>query len=180
MSRIGKKPVEIPQGVTVDLKGETVAVKGPKGALQRQVPPNVELAVEGSQVVVKRLGEDRKYGAFQGLARALVANMVEGVTKGFEKQLQLEGVGYRVALQGKALVFNLGFSKPVEFPLPQGVEAEVGEKGLRFSLKGIDKELVGQTAATVRSFRPPEPYKGKGIRYVDEMVRRKAGKAGVK
>ena len=180
MSRIGKKPIEIPKGVTVDLKQGTVSVKGPKGALSREVPPNVQVKVEDSTISVVRLGEDRKHGAFQGLARALLANMVLGVTQGFEKKLQIEGVGYRVALQGKKLVFSLGYSHPVEFDLPSGIDAQVGEKGLLFSISGADKDLVGQTAATIRGFRPPEPYKGKGIRYVDEKVRRKAGKAGVK
>jgi large subunit ribosomal protein L6 len=180
MSRIGKKPIVVPKGVTVDLKQGTIAVKGPKGALSREIPPNVEVKLDGSSIVVRRKGADRKYGAFQGLARAVLANMVQGVSEGFEKKLQIEGVGYRVALQGKKLVFNLGYSHPVEFDLPQGIDAKVGEKGLQFSISGIDKDLVGQTAATIRGFRPPEPYKGKGIRYRDEKVRRKAGKAGVK
>jgi large subunit ribosomal protein L6 len=180
MSRIGKKPIELPKGVKVDLKQGTIHVKGPKGSLSRELPPNVEVKVDSSVISVVRLGEDRKHGAFQGLARALLANMVVGVTEDFEKKMQIEGVGYRVALQGKKLVFSLGYSHPVEFQLPAGIDAQVGEKGLLFSISGVDKDLVGQTAATIRGFRPPEPYKGKGIRYTDEKVRRKAGKAGVK
>jgi len=180
MSRIGKKPIEVPKGVTVDVKGNTVSVKGPKGSLTKPLPPHVKVKVEGGAVVVERESEERQMGAFQGLTRALLNNLVTGVTRGFEKKMALEGVGYRVALQGTKLVLNLGFSSPVEFPLPKGIEAEVAEKGVAFALKGIDKELLGQTAATIRGFRPPEPYKGKGIRYVDEKVRRKAGKAGGK
>lgn len=180
MSRIGKKPIELPKGVTADLKQGAITIKGPKGALSREIPPNVEVKIDGSTIVVNRAGESRKHGAFQGLARALLANMVRGVSAGYERKMQIEGVGYRVALQGKKLVFNLGFSHQVEFDLPKGIEAQVGEKGLLFSISGVDKDLVGQTAATIRGFKPPEPYKGKGIRYVDEKVRRKAGKAGVK
>jgi large subunit ribosomal protein L6 len=180
MSRIGKKPIEVPKGVTVDVKGSTVSVKGPKGVLRKELPPHVKVKAEGGTVVVERESEERQMGAYQGLTRALLNNMVVGVTRGFEKKLALEGVGYRVAQQPGKLIFNLGYSSPVEFPLPKGIEAEVAEKGVAFSLKGIDKELLGQTAATIRGFRPPEPYKGKGIRYVDEKIRRKAGKAGGK
>ena len=181
MSRIGKKPIGIPKGVTVDLRGGVCSVKGPKGTLKRDLPPHVKVKVEDSNIVVERVSEERRFGAFQGLARALLANMVIGVTTGFEKKLQLEGVGYRVKMQGSnQLVLNLGYSNPVEFDLPKGIEVDVGEKGLLFTIKGSDKELVGQIAATIRSFRPPEPYKGKGIRYADEKIRRKAGKAGIK
>jgi large subunit ribosomal protein L6 len=180
MSRIGKKPIAVPSGVTIDLKGRTFTIKGPKGTLKREISPEVGVKVEGAAIVVERLAKDRRFGAFQGMTRSLLANMVTGVTDGFAKKMQIEGVGYRVSLQGNKLVFNLGYSSPVEFDLPKGIEAEVGEKGLFFTIKGIDKELVGQTAATIRSFRKPEPYKGKGIRYVEEKVRRKAGKAGVK
>jgi large subunit ribosomal protein L6 len=180
MSRIGKRPIDIPDGVTVDIGDTSLKVKGPKGELTHDLPVSVELSVEDGKIVVHRLSDDRKHGAFQGLARALIANMVEGVTAGFERKLQVEGVGHRVSLEGKKLVFNIGYSQPVEFDLPGGIDAEVGDKGLVLSIKGIDKCLVGQTAATLRGFRPPEPYKGKGIRYVGEIVRRKAGKAGVK
>ncbi len=180
MSRIGKKPIEIPSGVTVDVKGDTVSMKGPKGALSRVLPPHVKVRKEGEAILVDKDSEERQVDAYQGLARALLNNMMVGVTRGFEKKMAIEGVGYKVSLQGAKLVFNLGYSSPVEFPLPKGIDAEVAEKGIAFLLKGIDRELLGQTAATIRGFRPPEPYKGKGVRYVDEKIRRKAGKAGGK
>ena len=180
MSRIGKKPIEIPKGVTVDIKGGTVSMKGPKGAISRAIPPHVKVRTEGDAILVDKESEERQVDAFQGLTRALLNNMMVGVTRGFEKKMAIEGVGYKVSLQGEKLVFNLGYSSPVEFPLPKGIAAEVGDKGIAFTLKGIDRELLGQTAATIRDFRPPEPYKGKGIRYVEEKIRRKAGKAGGK
>jgi len=180
MSRIGKKPIEIPKGVTVVQKSGSISVKGPKGTLTRKIPPHVNVVTDESMITINRASDERKFGSFHGLARSLLANMVIGVVTGFEKKLQIEGVGYRVTQQGKKLVFNLGYSNPVEFELPKGIEAEVADKGLTFSIKGMEKDLVGQTAATIRSFRAPEPYKGKGIRYVDENVRRKAGKAGAK
>jgi len=180
MSRIGKQPVVIPSGVTVNLGKDVIAVKGPKGELDRKIPPYVNIEVAESLLTVKPVSNERRFGAFHGLARSLIANMVQGVSIGFEKKMQIEGVGYRVAFDGKKLVFHLGYSSPVDFELPKGIDAEVGDKGVQFSIKGIDKELVGQTAATIRSLRAPEPYKGKGIRYADETIRRKAGKAGVK
>ena len=180
MSRIGKKAIEVPGGVTVSLAGQTISIKGPKGTLKRELPPQVEVAVHGKEIQVSPKGGGRNLSAFQGLVRALLANMVKGVTEGYKREMALIGVGYRVSLSGKNLVFTLGFSHPVEFPLPAGIEAEVGERGVNFSIKGIDKELVGQTCATIRDFRSPEPYKGKGIRYSDEVVRQKAGKAGAK
>jgi large subunit ribosomal protein L6 len=180
MSRIGKKPIEIPVGVTVTLKGDDIAVKGPKGTLNRSLPPNVKVSVDKSEVLVTPAGKGRRFGAFQGLTRSLLDNMIAGVSKGFEKNMSLVGVGYRVLLKGNTLVFNLGYSHPIEFALPKGIQAEVGERGVNFSIKGMDRELVGQTCATIRSFRPPEPYKGKGIRYTNEVVRQKAGKTGAK
>ncbi len=180
MSRIGKKPIEIPSGVTVDAKSEQITVKGPKGALTQQLIPEVKLEVDAKEIRVQPASEGRRYGAFQGMTRALLANMVTGVTQGFKKDMTLIGVGYKVALEGKKLVFNVGYSHAIEFPLPEGISAEVGDKGINFSIMGMDKQLVGQTCATIRGFRPPEPYKGKGIRYVDEFVRQKAGKAGAK
>jgi large subunit ribosomal protein L6 len=180
MSRIGKKPIEIPKGVTVTLNGKDVSIKGPKGVLSKSLPPSVEVKVEKDSIRVSPVGDGRQVGAFRGLARALLANMVRGVTVGFQKDLSLVGVGYRVALQGKTLVFNIGYSHPIEYPLPKGIDADVGEKGANFSIRGIDRELVGQTCAEIRGFRPPEPYKGKGIRYVNEFIRQKAGKASVK
>lgn len=180
MSRIGKQPINIPNGVTVNLGKDSISVKGPKGALDRTMPPYVNVEIAEAMLNVKPVSTERRFGAYHGLARSLIANMVHGVSVGFEKKMQIEGVGYRVALQGNKLVFHLGYSSPVEFDLPKGIDAEVGDKGIQFSIKGIDKELVGQTAATIRSLRAPEPYKGKGIRYADETIRRKAGKAGVK
>jgi len=180
MSRIGKKPVVIPGGVTVTVTKTDVTVKGPKGSLTKVIPPYVSVAVDNSTVVVSKVSDESRFGAYQGLTRALIANMVTGVTQGFEKKMQIEGVGYRVQQQGNKLSFNLGYSKPVEIELPKGIDAEVGDKGLVFSLKGIDKEFLGQIAATIRSYRSPEPYKGKGVRYADETVRRKAGKSGAK
>lgn len=180
MSRIGKKPIDLPKGVQASMSGNSISVKGPKGNLTRQLPPNVEVKIEEQQITVAPAGSPKRAGAFQGLTRALLNNMVVGVSEGFKRDMALVGVGYRVSLSGKNLVFNLGYSHPIEFPLPQGIEAEVGEKGAVFSIKGIDRELVGQTCATIRGFRPPEPYKGKGIRYANENVRQKAGKAGAK
>jgi large subunit ribosomal protein L6 len=180
MSRIGKKPIEIPSGVTVNLAGAMLTVKGPKGALKQSISDTVKVELDDKEIRILPLGEGRKIGAFQGMTRSLVANMVTGVSEGFKKTLSLVGVGYRVSLEGKKLVFNVGYSHPIEFPLPDGISAEVGDKGANFSIMGADKQLVGQICATIRGFRPPEPYKGKGIRYADEIVRQKAGKAGAK
>jgi large subunit ribosomal protein L6 len=180
MSRIGKKPIVVPKGVTASLEEDMVEIKGPKGLLRQQIVPNVDVEVSSGVIHVKRVAGVRRFGAYQGLMRSLLANMVHGVTEGFEKKLSLVGVGYRVALEGKSLLFNLGYSHQIEFPLPEGIQAEVFDKGANFSIKGIDKHLVGQTCATIRGFRSPEPYKGKGIRYADEHVRQKAGKAGAK
>ncbi|MDJ0766451.1 MAG: 50S ribosomal protein L6 [Myxococcota bacterium] len=180
MSRIGKKPIILPNGVTVTLKGNDIAVKGPLGTLHRRLSPNVEVNVDQSEIRVTPAGKGRRLRAFWGLSRALLANMVVGVSEGFKKEMSLIGVGYRVALEGKTLVFNLGYSHQIKFPLPAGIDAKIGDRGVAFSVHGIDKELVGQTCATIRSFRPPEPYKGKGIRYANEYIRQKAGKAGAK
>ena len=180
MSRVGKKPIEIPSGVAVDVKNELITVKGPKGTLSQKLVPDVKVEADAKEIRVQTTSEGRKYGAFQGMTRALVANMVTGVTEGFKKDMTLIGVGYKVSLDGKKLIFNVGYSHPIEFPLPEGISAQVGDKGINFSIMGTDKQLVGQICATIRGFRPPEPYKGKGIRYVDETVRQKAGKAGAK
>lgn len=180
MSRIGKKPIVIPSGVTVNQSGGSVSVKGPKGTLSRTVHELVKIDVKDNEILVESTKDSRDANAFRGLTRALLANMVQGVFEGFKKEMSLVGVGYKVALEGKKLLFSLGYSHTVEFPLPQGIEAEIGERGVNFAIKGIDKQLVGQTCATIRSFRPPEPYKGKGIRYINEKVRQKAGKAGAK
>ncbi|ESA38002.1 50s ribosomal protein l6 [Leptolyngbya sp. Heron Island J] len=177
MSRIGKKPVPVPSGVTVSIDAQSVVVKGPKGELSRVLPGEVNIAQEGEQVVVTRQDDSRTARARHGLSRTLIANMVEGVSKGFEKRLEIKGVGYRAAVKGKTLTMNLGYSHPVEFEPPAGIEFKV-ESNTNVTVSGIDKELVGTVAAKIRDARPPEPYKGKGVRYSGEMVRRKAGKAG--
>jgi large subunit ribosomal protein L6 len=175
MSRIGRKPIEIPEGVTVDLKPGAVMVKGPKGELNQNVSPQMKLAEEDGTVTVTRptdRGEDR---ALHGLTRSLIANMVVGVTDGYSKQLEIQGVGYRARLQGKALELSVGYSHPVSITAPDGIEFEVPQP-TQVIVRGIDKQLVGEIAARIRRVRPPEPYKGKGIRYVGEHVRRKVGK----
>ncbi len=178
MSRIGRKPIPIPQGVEVKINGLTVTVKGPKGELTRTFPEGVTVAVQDGQIVVTRISDDRRHRAFHGLTRALLANMVEGVTKGFEKKLEIEGVGYKAELQGKELVLWVGYSHPVRIqPLP-GISFVVDKSGREITVQGIDKELVGEMAARIRRVHPPEPYKGKGIRYAGEQIRRKQGKAG--
>ena len=175
MSRIGKRPIEIPSGVTVSVEPGRVAVVGPLGTLQQQVPARMQIAEDGGTVVVTRpteRGEDR---ALHGLTRTLVANMVEGVTKGFEKRLEIQGVGYRAALKGRDIELQVGYSHPVPIKAPEGIEFEVPVP-TQVVVKGTDKQMVGQTAAEIRKVRPPEPYKGKGIRYEGEYVRRKVGK----
>jgi large subunit ribosomal protein L6 len=179
MSRIGKKPIPIPKGVQVGVHGQRVEVKGPKGQLQLEVHGLCSVRVTDGTVTVDRSAEHRGARALHGLTRALVANMVRGVTEGFERKLEIVGIGYRVQLSGRTLTFNLGYSHPVVFPLPDGVTAEV-DKQTSITLRGIDKYLVGQTAAQMRALRPPDPYKGKGVRYADEVVRKKVGKAGAK
>jgi len=179
MSRIGKKPIVIPSGVKVALAGQDIKVEGPKGKLAQAVHPEVAVEVGADQVLVKQVDETKGNSALQGLTRSLVANMVEGVSNGFSKVLEINGVGYRAELKGKVLNLALGFSHPVEYPLPAGIEAEV-VKQTTIKVSGIDKQLVGATAAKIRSFRAPEPYKGKGIKYADERIIRKAGKAGKK
>ncbi len=179
MSRIGKKPIAIPAGVKVSLAGETVSVQGPKGQLSRTIPAAVDVAVEADAVVVKNPEGGRANTSLQGLTRTLVANMVEGVTTGYVRVLEISGVGYRAEMKGSVLNLSLGYSHPIEYPLPNGIDAEV-EKQTKITLKGIDKEVIGATAAKIRSFRSPEPYKGKGIKYAGERILRKAGKAGKK
>lgn len=177
MSRIGKQPVPIPKGVTVTIDGQTVTAKGAKGELSREFPPEIAFAQEGEEVVVTRVDESRNARQRHGLVRTLIANMVEGVSKGYEKKLEIQGVGYRASLQGQKLVMALGYSHPVEFDPPGGISFAV-EKNTNVTVTGIDKEVVGNTAARIRAARPPEPYKGKGVRYAGEQIRRKAGKAG--
>jgi len=176
MSRIGKKPITIPGGVQVSLKDAVVAVKGPKGELKKPVPEGVSVKVEKAAVNVARAGDEPAIRARHGLVRALINNMIEGVTKGFERKLEINGVGYKAEVAGDKLNLSLGFSHPIAYPLPKGISAKV-EKNL-LTLAGIDRELLGQTAAKVRSFRPPEPYKGKGVKYLEEVIKRKVGKTG--
>ena len=179
MSRIGKRPITIPSKVTVDINGSHVAVKGPKGELARVLPDAVTVEKEGETVLVKRKDESRSSRQLHGLSRTLVANMVDGVSQGFQKRLEIQGVGYRAQVQGRNLVLSMGFSHPVQIEPPAGIQLAV-ENNTNVIVSGFDKELVGNIAAKIRDVRPPEPYKGKGIRYAGEAVRRKAGKAGKK
>ncbi|AFY40572.1 LSU ribosomal protein L6P [[Leptolyngbya] sp. PCC 7376] len=178
MSRIGKQPVPIPDKVTVAVNGLSVSVKGPKGSLERTLPEKVTIAQEDNTVVISPVDSSRAARERHGLCRTLVANMVEGVSNGYSKSLEIIGVGYRAQVKGNTLILNVGYSKPVEMVMPEGITAAMGEKNTQVIISGIDKEVVGNTAAKVRAVRPPEPYKGKGIRYQGEYVRRKAGKAG--
>jgi len=177
MSRIGKQPIAVPQGVKVEVKDGFVSVKGKGGALQRPLLEGVLVDVTDSQVVLKRTADDKRSRSYHGLMRTLVANMVEGVSKGFEKKLEIVGIGYRSELKGGNLAFYLGYSHPIDFPLPKGISAEV-EKQTLVTIKGIDRELVGQIAAKIRGLRKPDPYKGKGVRYAGEILKKKAGKTG--
>ena len=178
MSRIGKKPVAVPAGVQVKIDGRAVTVKGPRGELSREFHPAMTIAQEGNELVVTRPSDQRQHRALHGLTRALLHNMVEGVSKGFRKTLVVEGVGYRAELAGKNLMLYLGFSHPILIEPPAGIKIESDPKAKTITVDGNDREMVGQIAAQIRGLRPPEPYKGKGIRYEDETVRRKAGKAG--
>ena len=178
MSRIGRKPITVPAGVEVKVDGaNVVTVKGPKGTLTQAIHPNMTIEVNGAEINVTRPNDEKENRALHGLSRTLIANMVEGVTKGYEKKLEVNGVGYRVAKEGKKLVMNLGYSHPVVMTEIDGVTFETPDANTIF-VRGIDKQLVGQVAAQVREKRPPEPYKGKGIKYADEHIRRKAGKTG--
>lgn len=179
MSRIGKLPIEIPQGVKVSCTTDLIKIDGPKGSLSRALPDSVQVEVTDNNVQVSRANDSLKARSAHGLARTLISNMVVGVTKGFERVLEINGVGYRAEAKGDVLNLSLGYSHPINFKLPQGITVEV-DKMTRISVKGIDKELVGQTAAKIRAFRGPEPYKGKGIKYSDETILRKAGKTGKK
>jgi len=176
MSRVGQAPIEIPSGVQISIVGKKVTVNGPKGELQRTVPEGVDLEQSDSEIRVTRDSETREVRALHGLVRSLVANMVTGVTAGYEKRLEIHGVGYRAAKQGNDLELSVGFSHTVKKPAPKGIEFEVPQP-TRIVVRGIDKELVGQTAAEIRAIKKPEPYKAKGIRYEGEHIRRKGGKA---
>jgi large subunit ribosomal protein L6 len=177
MSKIGKQPIDIPVGIEVKLIDHAIVVKGPRGELMRNFSDGIDVKIEGNQIIVSLSGKMKKANALWGLTRALIFNMVKGAAEGFEKKLEIEGVGYKAVLQGTKLVLSLGFSHPVEFEFPKGIELKV-EKNV-ISIFGADKELVGQVAANIRAFKKPEPYKGKGIRYQGEVVRRKAGKKAV-
>ena len=179
MSRIGKMPVPVPSGVTINIDGTTVSVKGPKGELKRTFPEGISFAVQDNTLVASRSSEESNQKALHGLSRALVANMVEGVTKGYQKQLEITGVGYKAEPKPYGLLFSLGYSHTIEFKAPQGITLKAPQP-TQVVIEGADKEIVGQVAAEIRSLRKPEPYKGKGIKYVGEKIRRKAGKAGGK
>ena len=179
MSRIGKLPIELPKGVTVTLADAMITVKGPKGELSRELMPEVVVSVEEGKISVQRTDDSIRSRSAHGLIRTLVNNMVVGVTSGYQTDLEINGVGYRAEVKGSDLVLSLGYSHPVVYPLPAGIAVDV-DKMTKLSVKGIDKELVGQTAAKIRSFRGPEPYKGKGIKYASETILRKAGKTGKK
>ena len=180
MSRIGKMPVVIPKGVEVNRDGNLIRVKGPKGELSNRIPPGLTVAIEGGEVRIGRSGELPQERAFHGLLRSLVANSVEGVTKGFSKDLEIVGVGYKAEVKGKTVVFSIGYSHPVNFAIPDGIAIALDAKAGKLSVSGADRQKVGQTAAEIRKLRIPDPYKAKGIKYANEVIRRKVGKAGGK
>ena len=179
MSRIGRKPVTVPKGVTLQVEGNNVAVKGPRGELRRSLHPDMQIALDKDQFTVARPSEEKRHKALHGLTRTLVQNMVDGVSKGFSKSLEIQGVGYKAEAKPYGVNLIVGYSHPVKYEAPKGIKITV-DNNTMVKIEGADKELVGQVAAELRSVRPPEPYKGKGIRYVGEQVRRKAGKTGAK
>ena len=178
MSRIGRMPVDVPQGVDVEIKGSHIRVKGPKGELEHTFPAAMDISMEDGQIAVKRPSDERTHRALHGMTRALINNMVVGVSQGFEKVLEVNGVGYRAEMSGNNLVLNVGYSHPIEVEPPDGIAFEVDTRIRQIKVQGYDKAVVGQIAADIRKIRPPEPYKGKGIKYLNERIRRKAGKAG--
>jgi large subunit ribosomal protein L6 len=177
MSRIGKKPIAVPKGVTVTVKPDAVEVKGPKGTLTQRVPPGVRFTVAGAELVAELEREDPSLGKFHGLARSLMANAVTGVTDGFKKELDIVGVGYRAEVKGKQVVFALGYSHPIVFDIPNGIDIAI-DKQTHVTVTGIDRQLVGQVAADIRRMRKPDPYKQKGVRYTGEVLKKKVGKTG--
>ena len=179
MSRIGNKPITVPEGVEIKIEGQNVTVKGPKGALSKEFHKNMKITVDGNVLKVERPDDEPSNRSLHGLTRTLINNMIEGTTKGFERKLEVNGVGYRAQKQGTKLVLNLGYSHPVEMEAPEGITFDVPNAN-EIIVKGMDKELVGQTAAVIRTKRPPEVYRGKGIKYAEEVIRRKEGKAGKK
>lgn len=176
MSRIGKRPIQIPEGVKITLDGSEIIVEGPKGTLSRELPTEVGVTVDNGSIVVDRLSENKRGRSFHGLVRTLIANMVTGVSEGFDKALEISGVGYRAEIQDDILKLFVGYSKPVEYKIPEGVSIKV-DRQVNMVVSGIDKEFVGRVAAEIRGFRKPEPYKGKGIKYAGEKIRRKVGKS---
>ena len=179
MSRIGNKPITVPEGVEIKLDGQNITVKGPKGTLEREIHSNMKVTIEGNVLKVERPNDEPQNRSLHGLTRTLINNMIEGTVKGFERKLEINGVGYRAAKQGTKLVLTLGYSHPVEMEAPEGITFDVPNQN-EIIVKGMDKELVGQTAAVIRTKRPPEVYRGKGIKYAEEVIRRKEGKAGKK
>jgi large subunit ribosomal protein L6 len=178
MSRVGRKPIPIPKGVNVQVKGSSIEVQGPKGKLVSPVPAGITFKLENGELAASRANDERDQRALHGLARALASNAVKGVTEGFSKELDIVGVGYRATVEGKKVVFALGFSHPVTYPIPEGISVAVDAKTNRVTVSGIDRQRVGQVAAEIRNLRRPDPYKQKGIRYVGEVLKKKAGKAG--
>ena len=179
MSRIGRKPIILPEGAKIDLRDRTIVVTGPNGSLKRDLLAGLELEINGNSVLVKRTNEDLKTKGFHGLMRTLINNMVDGVSKGFEKRLEIVGIGYRAEMQGDSVVFYLGYSHPIKFTLPEGITAQV-DKQTQVTIRGINKELVGEVAAKMRMLRKPDVYKNKGVKYANETLRKKAGKTGKK
>ena len=179
MSRIGKKPIAVPKGVTVTVQPEAVEIKGPKGALKQRVPPGVKFRVDGAELLAETIRDDAELSKFHGLARSLMANAVLGVTEGFKKELDIVGVGYRAEVKGKQVVFALGYSHPVVFDIPNGIDIAI-DKQTHVTVTGIDRQLVGQVASDIRRLRKPDPYKQKGVRYTGEVLKKKVGKTGAK
>lgn len=180
MSRIGRSPVPIPQGVEVSTEGDSVRVKGPKGDLTSRIPPGIGVEVDKGEIRFTRSNDEPQQRAWHGLVRSLVANAVAGVTKGFSRDLEIVGVGYKAEVKGKTIVFTLGYSHPINFPIPEGINVALDAKAGKLTVSGADRQKVGQTAAEMRRLRVPDPYKAKGIKYADEVIRRKVGKAGGK
>ena len=178
MSRIGKKPIPIPKGVTVQIGADTIDVKGPKGAIRTPFPPGITFVVDDGQIVAKTVRDERALGKFHGLGRSLVANAVKGVTEGFKKELDIAGVGYRAEVKGRQVTFALGYSHPIVLDIPDGIEIAVDNKQTHIVVSGIDRQKVGQVAANIRAYRRPDPYQQKGVRYTGEVLKKKAGKQG--
>lgn len=179
MSRVGKNPISIPGGVDVKIQGRSIAVKGPKGEIRWEFPSDMKVSLRDDKtLVVERPADTKQLKALHGTTRSIIANMVTGVSRGYQKVLEITGIGYRVQVQGKKLLFTLGYSHPVEFTLPEGISAQVDSRQTQLTISGVNKQLVGQVAANIRALRPPDAYKGKGIRYADEQIKLKPGKAG--